>query len=697
MSLIKKTIIFLGLFLIMSSLAAALNTPYPVYGRVFMPDNITAANGAIVNLTLVGTITQSMSDIVDSGWYAHLDLGNLPQGYSNNDLIILNISLGNLSTSYQTYVNTSLGGIHIPDLVLKEFNQTIANNPPYINPIADITVNETDLVIVRVNATDPDGDNLTIMYGWPLNQSGMWKTTYNDAGVYKVNISVSDGLLTTTTNFTINVGNQNRAPVIQPVQDIYVNETELVIVRVNATEPDGDNLTINYGWPLNQSGMWMTTYNDAGVYKVNISVSDGLLTTTAKVMIYVLNKNRNPIIQPIQDIYVNETELVIVRVNATDPDGDNLTTMYGWPLNQSGMWRTTYNDAGIYKVNVTASDGRFIGLTTFIIHVANVNRPFSLSVANISVLEGNLIVVRPIAYDPDNDNISYMFGWPLNASGMWQTHKGEIGCYLTNITATDGKFRITRPLVIEVLSNITIAGFNGGTTKLSGRLNLSKIQHFTLEKTSYGRIEFLDSVNLDYKSIELLNKSVIINQDLVAVNSSAIKALSNKKARITLYNISVKKPVIYCSEQFTLIKSNKEKPCKNAKIISYRNHKLVFEVEHFSTYYVAERNRKLTNNDLHINYAHPYREYIKPGETLLISTEEQNIGSSKMKNMRITASLPELGIYAYSDSFDVKQHPSMHEVSLRIPNWAPKGDYTLRITISNDKIRRVKHRLITIT
>jgi len=71
--------------------------------------------------------------------------------------------------------------------------------------------------------------------------------------------------------------------------------------------------------------------------------------------------NSPPIIEPIEDITVYETELVTIEVIATDPGNDTLT----YSINDSRFeqneniftWQTTYTDAGDYVFLVTVSDG----------------------------------------------------------------------------------------------------------------------------------------------------------------------------------------------------------------------------------------------------------------------------------------------------------------------------------------------------
>ncbi|RME32203.1 hypothetical protein D6789_00375, partial [Candidatus Woesearchaeota archaeon] len=55
----------------------------------------------------------------------------------------------------------------------------------------------------------------------------------------------------------------------------------------------------------------------------------------------------------------------------------------------------------------------------------------------ITKTEGDLIVLKPKAIDPDGDEITYTFTGPFAGSGEWQTTFGDAGTYDVTITATD--------------------------------------------------------------------------------------------------------------------------------------------------------------------------------------------------------------------------------------------------------------------
>tara|TARA_Y100000031_G_C8242401_1_gene396351 strand:- start:1962 stop:3200 length:1239 start_codon:yes stop_codon:yes gene_type:complete len=92
------------------------------------------------------------------------------------------------------------------------------NRKPLIEDLSDITVRETDSVVIELIANDEDGDKLSyeIDNGRFVQDenSFTWETAYDDAGKYVVTVSVSDGVDTVSQEVTVTVENVNRAPII---------------------------------------------------------------------------------------------------------------------------------------------------------------------------------------------------------------------------------------------------------------------------------------------------------------------------------------------------------------------------------------------------------------------------------------------------------------------------------------------------
>ena len=109
------------------------------------------------------------------------------------------------------------------------------------------------------------------------------------------------------------------------------------------------------------------------VFRVTVTASDGSLADSQDVTITVINVNRAPVLDPVANIVVSEGVTISFNPTATDPDGDLVTfTCSGWM--SSNSYTTSYDDAGVHTVTVTASDGSSADSQDITITVINANR-----------------------------------------------------------------------------------------------------------------------------------------------------------------------------------------------------------------------------------------------------------------------------------------------------------------------------------
>ena len=249
--------------------------------------------------------------------------------------------------------------------------------------------------------------------------------------------------------------------------------------NLKAVDPDGDKLTYKFSKPLNERGEWQTKVGDAGDYKVTIMVSDGKNNASQEVLIKVNPANRAPKIDVAKELKVKEGELVTLDVRLTDPDGDSVKLdISGWMTDKTKQ--TTFEDSGTHQVVLKATDGKLSSTETLRVIVQNVNRPPKLDpISDLVVKEGEKVVIKPSAADPDNDKLKFTFSAPLDKTGEWQTKIGDAQNYRINVTVSDGEFTdtlgflvsvaaVNRPPVIDVAKTITVN--EGETVKLNAKV-----------------------------------------------------------------------------------------------------------------------------------------------------------------------------------------------------------------------------------
>src|SRR3989339_1795870 len=282
-----------------------------------------------------------------------------------------------LATACKPAVNTA-PNITIDGAIITPSNATVTNvtttkpttaEPDYGNASIKITGTEGDLMKINLKADDPDNDKLEYDYTKPFNDNGLWQTEDGDAGKYLVTVTVSDGKAKTSADVLVIINPSNKAPVIDCNDNVGVKEGDTVELKCNFFDKENDPLVIEYsGWMT--STIYTTNFESAGSHKVQVKVSDGFHNVTKTLNIKVENVDRAPIFEAkLKDINVVETDIVTLKTEVMDPDGDNVKVTYSEPFDSKGVWKTAIGDAGTYPVSVVASDGELTTKSTFTLTV----------------------------------------------------------------------------------------------------------------------------------------------------------------------------------------------------------------------------------------------------------------------------------------------------------------------------------------
>ena len=168
------------------------------------------------------------------------------------------------------------------------------NSAPTISGVPIGSVSEDSDYVFQPGASDPDGDSLTFIISnrptWASfnhNTGRLSGTPVNaDVGTYSnISIVVSDGSASASIGpFSITVSNTNDAPRISGSPAVSVDEGNLYVFQLSASDPDGDSLTFSIqnrpAWASfnSSNGRLSGTPGTADVGSYNnivVSVSDG--------------------------------------------------------------------------------------------------------------------------------------------------------------------------------------------------------------------------------------------------------------------------------------------------------------------------------------------------------------------------------------------------------------------------------------
>lgn len=381
----------------------------------------------------------------------------------------------------------ALTSLEVKIVVLKK------DSPPVFEPILQGYVNENDVLAINVKATDADGDEITysaeslpngasfsgnvFTYNPDYNvvsRSLIAKTLNNLKIHYKQKkgfdvkfIAQANGLKTEMQH-KIKVVDVNRAPVLNDVSGIVVNEGDIVEIKPTANDPDDDTINFAYsGWM--DKNTYQTTFDDAGEHTVTVTASDGLNAVSKEVKIVVNDANRQPEFKPLRPISVNEGKTASVELHATDPDDDEVTFSLANPpenaviednqLSWKPIHATTDAAAEWIGLDLQLSDGvnKVNENVTFIVH--NINQEPVIGKyspdSSITVAKGGRVVFRVTASDPDGDELLYYWQFsPLNkikstpAVARTFTLKGD---KKVKVIVTDGKDSVEKVWDVKVI------------------------------------------------------------------------------------------------------------------------------------------------------------------------------------------------------------------------------------------------------
>ncbi len=346
-------------------------------------------------------------------------------------------------------------------------------------PVADAgndqTVNEGDTVTLDGGGSFDFTPDEKLTYWWDLDAGngtddkdarGVEVTTvYEDAGVYTVTLTVSDGDLedTDTCRITVLPGQGDNTPpvafITSPLPGVY-NTSQSIDFEGSGFDADGDNLWGEWDFgddsPPNYNAKTTHAYTDEGPKYIQWSVKDQHdANDTARVVIYI-GENPTPEDNERPDAMANASKTnvtvgEVITFNAsgsTDPDGDELDFEWDFDISDGIETEATgaivthsYNDTGDYTVIVQVRDGKQGGWDYDDINIQvreQSNDPPVANAGNDAQVEvGVPLSFRGTATDPDGDNIT-SYRWDFGDGDLWEsTTSGQTNhTYLTPGTYT---------------------------------------------------------------------------------------------------------------------------------------------------------------------------------------------------------------------------------------------------------------------
>jgi hypothetical protein len=222
---------------------------------------------------------------------------------------------------------------------------TGVNQVPVLDPIPDTTMTEGDSLLLIITASDADGvipvlSAVNVPENAVFTDSGngvgtfIFTPNYVQAAGYTVTFIADDGVAADSQDVLITVNEAgDQPPVFTPVNDTTIAEGDTLILLISAVDPDGliptltaENVPTNASFADSGDGtgifQFAPDYLQSGPYTVSFIADDGTLVDTMDVTVTVADLgNLAPVFDTIPDTTINEGEVLVLNVSATDPDG----------------------------------------------------------------------------------------------------------------------------------------------------------------------------------------------------------------------------------------------------------------------------------------------------------------------------------------------------------------------------------------
>jgi PKD repeat protein len=426
---------------------------------------------------------------------------------STNDALSFKWDFGDdNSTAWQNSSDTShvynFSGLYIVTLKVTDGIFTIidtckvwVNGPPIARAGVDQNVSINQIVYFDGSKShDLTNDALTFKWDFGDGSSTGWQKSSNTShsfskvGIYKVGLTVSDGLFTDIDYCVVNVtspgGNtylifhpfittitlyEDSDPIDNAIDlwDYVENDGFKEILNftiISNTNPNcGLTLDSNRFIDIKPAANWHGNSN------VTIQVSDGLMTDTQHLTIIVKPVNDPPIAYSGPDRNATVNQIVNFDGSGSyDIDGDDLTYKWNFGDGTSTAWMNnkdtshSYTKEGIYTVTLTVRDNThpplLTGNDTCIIRVSDSyvnNPPIAVAGPNLNITVGQSVTLDGSgSYDPDGDTITYEWMSSLKGTlgidAIIKDIKLDVGIHTITLKVSDGELTDTDTCIVRV-------------------------------------------------------------------------------------------------------------------------------------------------------------------------------------------------------------------------------------------------------
>lgn len=339
--------------------------------------------------------------------------------------------------------------------------QIDVNTPPQAALAGPQLACAGEAVSLDAGASKDDGGNMSYRWNFGDGTTGEGAEvtkTFEKGGVYEVGVTVDDNAGTSCSvdaaKHTIRINTAPVAKAGKPVDMCVRGGSEGFNVSFDGSgsyDADKDNLQYSWNFGDGSTGEGARvshTYEKSGDYTAKLSVSDNSgAACSADVDSIPVKLNKAPVALAGKDQFVCAGESVTLDGSASQADG---SVNYNWSLGdgstaQGEVVKHTYEKGGVYKVVLTADDGKETACSDSsdaLTVTVNSKPQASLNKVEAVCTGDKISFDAGASSDPDGGSLKY--GWDFGdgttySGGSKVAHKYEKGgTYKVTVTVDDG-------------------------------------------------------------------------------------------------------------------------------------------------------------------------------------------------------------------------------------------------------------------
>ena len=299
----------------------------------------------------------------------------------------------------------------------------LVNSPPTISGLSDVTMAENAVagpigftigdaetaassLILTASSSNPSLiDSTGIVFGGAdVNPTVTLTPFAGQSGVATITLTVSDGMATANTSFTLTVSQPNQGAVLPSIPDVVMFEKSLLTFTNKAVDPEQPAQTLTYSLSNAPAGAFIDA--NSGIFtwtpteaqgpstnRVTVVVTDNgspPMSTSQSFDVVVLESNEPPVLAPIPDRTIHAGMTFAITNSATDPDLPTNTLTFSLDSAVAGADINPTN--GVF---VWTPDSSFVNTTnTFTVTVTDDN-PWAANTQHLSDAKSFTVLVVP--------------------------------------------------------------------------------------------------------------------------------------------------------------------------------------------------------------------------------------------------------------------------------------------------------------